>query len=35
MAGSRTALVLIDFQEWILRDLAGAGGTPLTPRSWP
>jgi nicotinamidase-related amidase len=26
MAGSRTALVLIDLQEWIVRDLAGPGG---------
>jgi nicotinamidase-related amidase len=26
MASSRTALVLIDFQEWIVRDLTGAGG---------
>jgi nicotinamidase-related amidase len=26
MAGSRTALVLIDLQEWIVRDLTGVGG---------
>jgi nicotinamidase-related amidase len=26
MASSRTALVLIDFQEWIVRDLVAVGG---------